>query len=101
VKVRHGTLTPGWLFIIGILLILPVSVTVARRGVSGFLVNTEAEAIAAVAQVGRLDRRRVRAEFERRFSSRRMAEDYLRLYAEVVEQPALSDLCRVNLTSES
>jgi glycosyltransferase involved in cell wall biosynthesis len=71
---------------------------IVEDGVTGFLVNTEAEAIAAVAQVGRLDRRRVRDEFERRFSSRRMAEDYLRLYTEVVEQPALSNVCGVSPT---
>ena len=60
---------------------------IVEDGVTGFLVNTEAEAVAAVKQVGRLDRRRVRYEFERRFSSRRMAEDYLRIYAHILEQP--------------
>ena len=60
---------------------------IVEDGVTGFLVNTEAEAVAAVKQVGRLDRRRVRYEFERHFSSRRMAEDYLRIYAQILEQP--------------
>jgi glycosyltransferase involved in cell wall biosynthesis len=54
---------------------------IIEDGVTGFLVNTEAEAIEAVGRVGRLDRRRVRQEFERRFTSRRMAEGYLHYYA--------------------
>jgi hypothetical protein len=83
-----GTLAAVW----------PRATEIVEDGVTGFLVNTEAEAVAAVKQVGRLDRRRVRYEFERRFSSRRMAEDYLRLYAELVEQPALSKVCGVSPT---
>jgi glycosyltransferase involved in cell wall biosynthesis len=49
-------------------------------GVTGFLVRNEAEAVAAVARLPALDRRRIRAEFERRFTSRRMADDYHALY---------------------
>jgi glycosyltransferase involved in cell wall biosynthesis len=55
---------------------------IIEDGVTGFLVNTEAEAVQAVGRIGQLDRRRVRQEFERRFTSRRMAEDYLRAYAQ-------------------
>jgi glycosyltransferase involved in cell wall biosynthesis len=55
---------------------------IVEDGVTGFLVDTEAEAVEAVERVGQLDRRRVRHEFERRFSARRMAEDYLRYYAQ-------------------
>ena len=65
---------------------------IIEDGVTGFLVNTEAEAVEALARVGQLDRRRVRSEFERRFSSRRMAEDYLRLYDHVVKQPTLAEV---------
>ena len=50
-------------------------------GVTGFIVYNEDEAIAAIKRIGELDRRRVRATFERRFTARRMAEDYLRHYA--------------------
>jgi glycosyltransferase involved in cell wall biosynthesis len=53
-------------------------------GVSGFIADDEAGAIAAVGGVEKLDRRTVRAQFERRFSARRMAEDYLRYYEQLV-----------------
>jgi len=49
-------------------------------GVSGFLVRDVAEAVAAVRVVHRLDRYGVRAAFDRRFTSRRMAQDYLAIY---------------------
>ena len=52
-------------------------------GVSGFIVETEAQAVAALDKIGTLDRSRVRAQFERRFTARRMAEDYLDLYEEL------------------
>lgn len=36
----------------------------------------EAQAIKAVNELGRLDRRRMRARFEERFSAKRMAKEY-------------------------
>jgi glycosyltransferase involved in cell wall biosynthesis len=59
---------------------------VIEDGVTGFIVGNEEEALRAIKRLPELDRRRVRAAFERRFTSRRMAEDYLRLYQ------ALSDI---------
>jgi glycosyltransferase involved in cell wall biosynthesis len=53
-------------------------------GVTGFIVNNIDEAVAAVAQVPTLDRAKVRATFDRRFVSRRMAEDYVNLYEELI-----------------
>lgn len=53
---------------------------VIEDGVSGFVVDSEAEAIAAVKRLPELDRRRVREAFECRFTARRMAEDYVRHY---------------------
>ncbi|MHB1303004.1 MAG: glycosyltransferase family 4 protein [Acidiphilium sp.] len=53
---------------------------IIEDGVTGFIVENEAEAVAAVAKLDTLSRARVRAEFERRFSARRMAEDYLATY---------------------
>ena len=53
---------------------------VIEEGVSGFVVDNEEEAIAAIGRIGELDRRRVRAAFERRFTARRMAEDYVGHY---------------------
>jgi glycosyltransferase involved in cell wall biosynthesis len=46
-------------------------------GVTGFIVNSEAEALSAIAKLATLDRARVRAGFEDRFTARRMAQDYL------------------------
>jgi glycosyltransferase involved in cell wall biosynthesis len=57
-------------------------------GLSGFIVHDEASAIAAVERLDELDRAKVRATFDRRFTARRMAEDYLDLYTELCE-PAL------------
>jgi glycosyltransferase involved in cell wall biosynthesis len=56
-------------------------------GLTGFIVHNEAEAVAAVGKVHTLDRAAVRATFDRRFTSRRMAEDYLDVY-ETLAQPA-------------
>ena len=49
-------------------------------GVTGFIVEDERDAVEAVRRVVELDRRRVRAAFERRFTGRRMALDYVALY---------------------
>jgi hypothetical protein len=53
---------------------------VIEDGVTGFIVDSNDEAVEAVKQLNTLDRRRVRGAFEQRFTARRMAEDYLRLY---------------------
>jgi glycosyltransferase involved in cell wall biosynthesis len=57
---------------------------VIEDGVTGFIVDGQDEAVAAVARVGRLDRRVIRAIFERRFSAERMACDYVKLYCRAV-----------------
>ena len=53
---------------------------IIEDGVTGFVVDNEEEALAAIGRLHTIDRRRVRKEFERRFSSHRMANDYLQLY---------------------
>jgi glycosyltransferase involved in cell wall biosynthesis len=53
---------------------------IVEDGVSGFIVNDDAEAVAAVGRLGELSRTAVRACFDARFTARRMAEDYLALY---------------------
>jgi glycosyltransferase involved in cell wall biosynthesis len=55
-------------------------------GLTGFIVDDEDQAVAAIERVGELDRRQVRATFERRFSARRMAEDYVRAYESLLAQ---------------
>jgi glycosyltransferase involved in cell wall biosynthesis len=49
-------------------------------GITGFVVRSEAEAVEAIGRVSELDRRRVRSHFEKRFTTRRMAQEYLRHY---------------------
>jgi glycosyltransferase involved in cell wall biosynthesis len=56
---------------------------VIEDGVSGFVVENEAEALSAIARLKELDRSLVREAFERRFTARRMAEDYGRIYAKL------------------
>jgi glycosyltransferase involved in cell wall biosynthesis len=57
-------------------------------GVTGFVVDGEAEAVQAIARLGELDRRQVRARFEQRFAAKRMAEEYLRHYERLAEGQA-------------
>jgi glycosyltransferase involved in cell wall biosynthesis len=59
---------------------------VIDNGVTGFIVNDIDEAVKALGKVDTLDRAKVRATFDRRFTSRRMAEDYVDLY-EALAQP--------------
>jgi glycosyltransferase involved in cell wall biosynthesis len=53
---------------------------VLEDGVTGFIVDDMRQAIAATRRALTLDRRRIRETFERRFSARRMAKEYLQLY---------------------
>ncbi|MFC4168549.1 glycosyltransferase family 4 protein [Teichococcus aestuarii] len=53
---------------------------VIDEGVTGFAVNSMAEAISAVGRLKALPRAAVRARFEQRYTARRMAEDYVSLY---------------------
>lgn len=53
---------------------------VVDHGVSGLIVSSVDEAVAAIERVGSLDRRLVRATFETRFSVERMARDYVAIY---------------------
>jgi glycosyltransferase involved in cell wall biosynthesis len=64
---------------------------VVEDGVTGFIVEDEREAAAAVARLDCLDRRRIRRVFEQRFTATRMARDYVDIYRllGVKEQPRL------------
>lgn len=53
---------------------------VLEDGVTGFIVDDQAQAVEAARHIGALDRRACRETFERRFSARRMAEQYLAVY---------------------
>lgn len=53
---------------------------VIEDGVSGFIVDSEAAAVAAVGKCADHDRRLCRLAFERRFTAARMARDYVEVY---------------------
>ena len=55
------------------------------EGLTGFVVDPDG-AIAAVGRIRNLDRQNVRKRFEQRFTARRMAEDYVRLYEGLLAQ---------------
>src|SRR5712672_1872141 len=53
---------------------------VVDDGITGFIVDDEATAASAAGQIHLLDRTLIRTIFEQRFTARRMAEDYTRIY---------------------
>jgi glycosyltransferase involved in cell wall biosynthesis len=55
------------------------------HGVTGFIVENQAQAIAAARNIGQIDRRRCRQVFEQRFAARVMARRYLDVYRELAE----------------
>jgi glycosyltransferase involved in cell wall biosynthesis len=57
---------------------------VVDNGISGYLVETVDEAVEMLPKTLALDRAGVRAAFDRRFTARRMARDYLSLYRRLV-----------------
>lgn len=56
---------------------------VLQDGVTGFVVDSEAAAVKALAGIASLDRNRIREEFDRRFTARHMAQNYLKLYSKL------------------
>ena len=57
---------------------------IVTEGVSGFVVDTIEEAVTAVGRATRLDRAKVRAEFDCRFTAERMAREYVNIYSKLV-----------------
>ena len=53
-------------------------------GVTGLIVDDEEAAATAARQIHMLDRTVIRAVFERRFTARRMAQDYIRIYQDLI-----------------
>jgi glycosyltransferase involved in cell wall biosynthesis len=58
---------------------------IIEPGLTGFVVEDEPSALAALSRVGGLSRTAIRREFESRFTVQRMAEDYVDLYEELGE----------------
>jgi len=63
---------------------------VLQEGVTGLIVNSVEEAVAAVPKIARLSRFACRREFEKRFLASRMAEEYTRLYEALINSENLS-----------
>jgi glycosyltransferase involved in cell wall biosynthesis len=55
-----------------------------EHGVTGFIVANEKEAAEALRHIDELDRRKIRARFEARFSVEAMADGYLAVYQRIV-----------------
>jgi glycosyltransferase involved in cell wall biosynthesis len=53
---------------------------VVEDGLTGFVVDNEEQAAASARRLQTFDRAKIRRVFERRFTARRMAEDYLLIY---------------------
>ena len=53
---------------------------VVDDGITGRVVTNFEEAVRELPHVMRLDRGKVRRRFEKRFSARRMAQDYVQIY---------------------
>ena len=61
---------------------------IVDEGVTGHIVSSIDEAVAAVGRVDALDREQLRLRFEERFSAARMARDYLTVYRKLARQHA-------------
>src|SRR5215211_6953200 len=61
---------------------------IVEDGVTGFVVEPDA-GLSAIERVGSLDRRSVRTRFEQRFTARRMAEEYVRIYEKPIQESAV------------
>ncbi|HJZ16863.1 MAG TPA: glycosyltransferase family 4 protein [Stellaceae bacterium] len=61
---------------------------VVDDGITGFIVDDEATAASAARQIHLLDRTLIRTIFEQRFTARRMAEDYMRIYQDLTSGQA-------------
>lgn len=64
---------------------------IVDQGVTGEIVDTVDEAVAALPRVIALDRSVVRRRFEERFSAERMARDYVSLYRSQLKRPKRLD----------
>lgn len=58
---------------------------IIEHGVTGLVVDSETEMVEALRHVADLDRKRIRAEFEKRFCASRMAADYVSIYQQMLE----------------
>jgi glycosyltransferase involved in cell wall biosynthesis len=67
---------------------------IIENGKTGFIVDTEDEAVRAVLKLDQLDRRMVRKTFQERFTADVMARNYLRLYWRLCAAAGRADVRR-------
>jgi glycosyltransferase involved in cell wall biosynthesis len=67
---------------------------IIENGKSGYIVNSMEAAVQAAIKIHTLDRSLVRKSFERRFTAKRMAEQYLELYQKLILQSRISSVKR-------
>jgi glycosyltransferase involved in cell wall biosynthesis len=65
---------------------------VVEENITGFVVEDEEEAVHAVSRLSQIDRGKVRARFEERFTANRMAKEYLDQYESLVRIRRLSNV---------
>jgi hypothetical protein len=71
---------------------------VVTEGVSGRIVDSIEAAVEAVQQAAYLDRRKIRAEFETRFSAARMARAYVAAYRSLLARvPANTEIAELSI----
>jgi glycosyltransferase involved in cell wall biosynthesis len=58
---------------------------VLQHGVTGYIVHDQQEAIEAARRVGRIDRRRCREVFDKRFTADKMASRYVQVYQALID----------------
>lgn len=69
---------------------------IIQHGVTGFIVDNASEAVAAAQKIQSIDRSNCRRVFEERFSSRRMAEEYLNVYRNLLAAQEKNDFTYQN-----
>lgn len=71
---------------------------IVEDGLTGAIVETVEEAIAALPSVIALDRKKIRQRFEQRFSATRMAKDYVDIYRSLLAKTAETEQEEIELS---
>jgi glycosyltransferase involved in cell wall biosynthesis len=72
---------------------------IVEDGVTGYVVEDEISAVGAINHLPRLSRAAVRQRFEQRFTGRRMAEDYLSIYRQLMFEKSSRPAFRPHLAA--
>ncbi|RTL55257.1 MAG: glycosyltransferase family 4 protein [Bradyrhizobiaceae bacterium] len=70
---------------------------IIEDGLTGFVVEDETSAVGAINHLPQISREAVRKRFEERFTSMRMAQDYLSLYRDMISSQSSSGVYRPHL----